>query len=161
MSAMRQGKVTNSSKNSSKRNPRRKNMSSEGMYECGLLYPAFAYIRIVYEKILKEITLFCLVNGDPKEKIFAVKIGKDDFVSEFKDAIKAKNENTLDVFDAKDLTLWRVSISLKDIAKTCPLALCSKIATRRECTLQMISVMFFPQKAHPCHRPARHRLVIQ
>ncbi|KAG9065460.1 hypothetical protein KI688_002787 [Linnemannia hyalina] len=56
------------------------------------------------------LTLFCLVNGD--SVAFSVDIDASKTVDHLKDAIKTKIPDTFKGVDAKDLTLWRVSIPL-------------------------------------------------
>jgi Crinkler effector protein N-terminal domain len=62
----------------------------------------------------KDIDLICLVDGDPVENVFLVRIREDRYILELKEEIKAKNENTLKSIDAKDLNLWLVSIPFDD-----------------------------------------------
>ncbi|KAG0269438.1 hypothetical protein DFQ27_003563 [Actinomortierella ambigua] len=54
------------------------------------------------------LTLFCLVDGETNS--FPVDIEPSKTVAHLKEFIKAKIPDTLNGVDAKDLTLWRVSI---------------------------------------------------
>ncbi|KAG0247620.1 hypothetical protein BG011_001171, partial [Mortierella polycephala] len=56
------------------------------------------------------LTLFCLVDGEATSNAFSVKIPSSDTIDDLKDHIKAKIPDTFNGVDAKDLTLWRVSI---------------------------------------------------
>jgi hypothetical protein len=58
------------------------------------------------------LTLFCLVDGDKAP--FPVKIESSESIGDLKDAIKAKIPDTFNGVDAKDLTLWSVSIPVSD-----------------------------------------------
>jgi len=57
-----------------------------------------------------RLTLFCLVDGEATSNAFSIKIPSSDTVDELKDLIKIKNPDTFSRVDAKELTLWRVSI---------------------------------------------------
>jgi hypothetical protein len=54
------------------------------------------------------LTLFCLVDGE--DTPFSLDIDPSKTVDHLKDIIKAKIPGTFSDIDAKDLTLWRVSI---------------------------------------------------
>lgn len=56
------------------------------------------------------LTLFCLADGDSMP--FSVEIAASKTVGHLKDAIKTKIPDTFKGVDAKDLTLWSVSIPL-------------------------------------------------
>src|SRR4051794_41095971 len=57
-----------------------------------------------------SITLFCLVKGNTTANAFSVKISRDEPISEFKEAIKAKKQNDFAGVDADKLKLWKVEI---------------------------------------------------
>ncbi|KAG0047408.1 hypothetical protein BGZ89_004943, partial [Linnemannia elongata] len=56
------------------------------------------------------LTLFCLVDGESTSSAFPVKISPEDSIGDLKELIKTKIPDTFNGVDAKDLTLWRVSI---------------------------------------------------
>ena len=58
-----------------------------------------------------SITLFCLVKGSTIANAFEVDIEKDKSISKLKEAIKEKNAQTFANIDAKDIKLWKVTIS--------------------------------------------------
>ena len=58
------------------------------------------------------LTLFCLVDGESTS--FSVHVDPSETVDDLKVAIKDKNPETFNGVDAKDLTLWRVSIPVDD-----------------------------------------------
>ncbi|KAG0277974.1 hypothetical protein BGZ96_002590 [Linnemannia gamsii] len=60
------------------------------------------------------LTLFCLVNGFTTSDSFSVKLASNGTVDDLKDLIKDKIPGILEGIDAKDLTIWRVSIPDKD-----------------------------------------------
>ncbi|KAF9344218.1 hypothetical protein BGX26_004644 [Mortierella sp. AD094] len=56
------------------------------------------------------LTLFCLVDGESLSNAFEVEVPSTKRVATLKDAIKAKIPDTFNGVDAKDLSLWRVTI---------------------------------------------------
>ncbi|KAK3823809.1 MAG: hypothetical protein J3R72DRAFT_528890 [Linnemannia gamsii] len=60
------------------------------------------------------VNLFCLVDGETLSNAFPVEIESSKTIGTLKDLIKAKNPDTFNGVDAKDLTLWRVSIPVSD-----------------------------------------------
>ncbi|KAK3805240.1 MAG: hypothetical protein JOS17DRAFT_49006 [Linnemannia elongata] len=60
------------------------------------------------------LTLFCLVDGEATSNAFPVEIESTKTIGNLKDLIKTKIPDTFNGVDAKDLTLWRVSISDDD-----------------------------------------------
>ncbi|KAG0345523.1 hypothetical protein BG005_001273, partial [Podila minutissima] len=67
--------------------------------------------------------LFCLVDGEATSNAFSIKIPSSDTVDDLKDLIKAKIPDTFNGVDAKDLTLWRVSIPVVAVDKHKPIVL--------------------------------------
>jgi hypothetical protein len=67
-----------------------------------------------------DFLLNCFVLGDDKERVFAVKIPRNDNVGILKDEIKKKNPHALDHVDAKDLDLWKVCLPIDDPASKQP-----------------------------------------
>lgn len=61
-----------------------------------------------------NITLTCLVHGDPTDRIFEVKIDKNESIYSLKEKIKNKKSNLLSKTDANDITLWKVNIPLSE-----------------------------------------------
>ncbi|KAF9342633.1 hypothetical protein BGX26_007146 [Mortierella sp. AD094] len=61
-------------------------------------------------KTNKDLTLFCLVDGDSTP--FSVDIDASKTVDHLKDAIKLKKPNDFNDIDADKLTLWHVSIPI-------------------------------------------------
>lgn len=61
--------------------------------------------------------LFCLILGEDTERTFSVIVDNNKKVTELRDLICEKNQKTFIDIDAKDLTLWRVDISLEDDEK--------------------------------------------
>jgi len=59
-----------------------------------------------------HLRLFCLVDGESTS--FSVHVDPSETVDDLKVAIKDKNPETFNGVDAKDLTLWRVSIPVDD-----------------------------------------------
>jgi Crinkler effector protein N-terminal domain len=55
--------------------------------------------------------LNCLVLGEPRNRIFPVKIASTDTVGDLKDAIKEKKQLAFQHIDADSVVLWKVSIS--------------------------------------------------
>jgi len=54
------------------------------------------------------------VQGEPTEKAFAVDIEKSKTVSHLRELIWEKTQETFRNLDAKDLTLWAVSVPIGD-----------------------------------------------
>jgi len=67
-----------------------------------------------YKTMATTLNLFCVVSGELTSNAFKVKIENNADVTDLKEAIKAKNPATFEHVDAKDLTLWRVSIPPSD-----------------------------------------------
>jgi len=63
-----------------------------------------------------KLRLMCLVWPDnkPDEHIVEVKIDDDDTVAALKESIKAKHAPMLDKVAARDLVLWKCSLSAND-----------------------------------------------
>ncbi|CAB4479245.1 hypothetical protein RhiirA5_318078 [Rhizophagus irregularis] len=61
------------------------------------------------------IRLSCLVFGDPIENAFTVKVDKDETISELKEIIKTKKQNTFNDVDANELSLWKINASLDEL----------------------------------------------
>jgi hypothetical protein len=57
-----------------------------------------------------SLSLFCIVEGEPQSRKFSVNPKLTDTIDDLRERIKAENPNTLIGLDAKDLTLWSVSI---------------------------------------------------
>ena len=55
-----------------------------------------------------HLTLFCVVDGESTS--FPIKISSEETVGELKKLIKAEKPNYCEKIDAKDLTLWHVSL---------------------------------------------------
>lgn len=64
--------------------------------------------------------LACIIYpcDKPSKLGFSITLGNDKSVDHLKDAIKCKNANSLKDIDAKELTLYKVSIPRKSIAHT-------------------------------------------
>lgn len=64
--------------------------------------------------------LVCIIYpcDKPSKLGFSITLGNDKSVDHLKDAIKCKNANSLKDIDAKELTLYKVSIPRKSIAHT-------------------------------------------
>jgi hypothetical protein len=62
----------------------------------------------------QPISLFCVVQGEPTEKAFAVDIEKSKTVSHLRELIWEKTQETFKNLDAKDFTLWAVSVPIGD-----------------------------------------------
>ncbi len=60
------------------------------------------------------VTLFCLVDGEATSQAFSIDIEQTRTVEQLKKVIKTEIPDTFKDVDAKDLTLWRVSISMTD-----------------------------------------------
>ncbi|KAF9272527.1 hypothetical protein BGZ68_002332, partial [Mortierella alpina] len=58
------------------------------------------------------LTLFCLVEGEATSQAFSVDIDKTKTVDHLKKFIKTEIPDTFNGVDAKDLTVWRVSIPI-------------------------------------------------
>ncbi|KAF9274031.1 hypothetical protein BGZ68_000974 [Mortierella alpina] len=56
------------------------------------------------------LTLFCLVDGEATSNAFPVEIASSKTIGDFKKLIKSEIPDTFNGVDAKDLTLWSVSI---------------------------------------------------
>ncbi|KAG0249364.1 hypothetical protein BGZ95_007572, partial [Linnemannia exigua] len=61
-----------------------------------------------------HLTLFCLVDGETTSNAFPVEIESSKTIGDLKKLIKTETPDTFSGVDAKDLTLWRVSISVAD-----------------------------------------------
>ncbi|KAG9296737.1 hypothetical protein G9A89_001369 [Geosiphon pyriformis] len=62
----------------------------------------------------QPISVFCLVQGESKEKAFAVDIEKSKTVSHLREQIWEKRQHTFSNVDAPELTLWAVSVPIGD-----------------------------------------------
>ncbi|KAF9131410.1 hypothetical protein BGW39_001840 [Mortierella sp. 14UC] len=69
------------------------------------------------------LTLFCLVDGEAITKAFPVMIEPTKTIGDLKKLVKAEIPDTLNGVDAKDLTLWRVSIPVVSANKPKPIVL--------------------------------------
>ncbi|KAK3821954.1 MAG: hypothetical protein J3R72DRAFT_28194 [Linnemannia gamsii] len=77
------------------------------------------------------LTLFCLVDGDATSQAFPVTTSNTTTVGELKKLIKADNSATFKGVDAKNLTLWRVSVPVNTDNQHNPIGL-DKIESRTE-----------------------------
>ncbi|KAI8594210.1 hypothetical protein EDD21DRAFT_422114, partial [Dissophora ornata] len=71
----------------------------------------------------KQLTLFCLVDGEALDNAFPVSTSSATTVGELKDFIKTKIPDTFNGVDAKDLTLWKVAIPDDDNDDEAPILL--------------------------------------
>jgi len=78
-----------------------------------------------------RLSLFCLVDGDSTSSAFPIKVSPDDSIGDLKKFIKAEIPDTFNGVDAKDLTLWRVSLPVIPANKHKPIAV-SEIAFKTE-----------------------------
>ncbi|KAI8357233.1 hypothetical protein B0O80DRAFT_309545 [Mortierella sp. GBAus27b] len=62
----------------------------------------------------KQLTLFCLVEGEATDNAFPVSTSSATTVGELKKLIKAKETNQFSDVDANQLTLWKVCIAITD-----------------------------------------------
>ncbi|CAG8521809.1 7335_t:CDS:2 [Paraglomus brasilianum] len=62
----------------------------------------------------QPISLFCLVQGKPTEKAFPVDVEKNKTVGHLRKLIWKETQETFKNLDAKDLTLWAVSVPIGD-----------------------------------------------
>ncbi|KAF9312447.1 hypothetical protein BG003_006268 [Podila horticola] len=69
-----------------------------------------------------RLSLFCLVDGEATSNAFSIKIPSNDTIDDLKDLIKAKIPDTFNGVDAKDLTLWHVSLPVIPANKHKPIA---------------------------------------
>ena len=69
---------------------------------------------------MTDFLLNCFVLGDDEERVFPVKILRNDNVGILKDEIKKKNAPHLDHVAAKDLDLWKVCLPIDDPASKQP-----------------------------------------
>ena len=60
------------------------------------------------------ITLMCLIYGERSQDSFAVRIDREETVSELKDLIVNKNPNYFKGIDPRQLCLWKVAIENSD-----------------------------------------------
>ncbi|RHZ79758.1 hypothetical protein Glove_141g119 [Diversispora epigaea] len=77
------------------------------------------FIHIMVERPIimsDNITLFCFVEGDSKEKVFGVTTGINDYVSNLKKIIKNEKSNLFVDIDANDIVLWKVNIPIDENA---------------------------------------------
>jgi hypothetical protein len=72
--------------------------------------------------LMTDFLLNCFVLGDDEERIFPVKIPRNDNVGILKKLIKEENPHALDRVDAKDLDLWEVCLPIDDPASKQPQA---------------------------------------
>ena len=61
-----------------------------------------------------DVALFCLLQGDPIERSFRVKMSREDYISDLRKLIITKRANRLQGVDANLLLLYRVSIAHSD-----------------------------------------------
>ncbi|KAF9313348.1 hypothetical protein BG006_004179, partial [Podila minutissima] len=61
-----------------------------------------------------HLSLFCLVDGESTSNAFPVEVESTKTIGDFKKLIKSEIPDTFNGVDAKDLTLWRVSIPITD-----------------------------------------------
>jgi hypothetical protein len=61
---------------------------------------------------MADLILWCLVDGESTSGAFSVKITAAESVDDLKKVIKAENPNQFSDVDAKDLTLWKVSLPI-------------------------------------------------
>ncbi|KAI7815730.1 hypothetical protein BC939DRAFT_97045 [Gamsiella multidivaricata] len=62
------------------------------------------------------LTLFCVISGELPSRAFPVELSPDKAVGVLKEAIIEKNPNAFEHIDAKDLVLWRATISIDENA---------------------------------------------
>ncbi|KAI8345006.1 hypothetical protein B0O80DRAFT_29769 [Mortierella sp. GBAus27b] len=62
----------------------------------------------------KQLTLFCLIEGEATDNAFPVSTSSAATVGELKDLIKTKNPDTFNGVDARNFTLWHVCIAITD-----------------------------------------------
>ncbi|KAG0039904.1 hypothetical protein BGZ82_006161 [Podila clonocystis] len=70
-----------------------------------------------------HLTLFCLVDGEATSNAFSVEIDSSKTVDGLKKLIKTENPDTFNGVDAKELTLWRVSVPDADDDEDLPILL--------------------------------------
>ncbi|KAG0027221.1 hypothetical protein BGZ81_005785 [Podila clonocystis] len=70
-----------------------------------------------------RLNLFCLVDGESTSSAFPIKVSPDDSIGDLKKLIKAEIPDTFNGVDAKDLTLWRVSLPITDDDDEIPILL--------------------------------------
>ena len=63
---------------------------------------------------MADFLLNCFVLGDDDERVFPVKIQRNDNVGILKDKIKKKKSHLLSDIDASDLDLWKVCSPIDD-----------------------------------------------
>ncbi|KAF9342922.1 hypothetical protein BGX34_007477, partial [Mortierella sp. NVP85] len=71
----------------------------------------------------KQLTLFCLVEGEATDNAFPVSTSSATTVGDLKKLIKTENPDTFIGVDAKDLTLWKVAIPDDDNDDEAPILL--------------------------------------
>lgn len=62
------------------------------------------------------VTLYCLLDGEPPDKVFKIKVDRDDEIYDLKCEIKKARHKTLEGFDAASLTIRKVCVPLGDDA---------------------------------------------
>ncbi|KAF9970468.1 hypothetical protein BGZ75_002264, partial [Mortierella antarctica] len=95
--------------------------------------------------MIQPLDLFCLVDGEAPANAFSVKIPSTDTVSDLKKLIKVENSHEYSDVDAKELTLWRVSISPMDVDDKFPICLDSLTEKTELRPLSRLSVVFTEQ----------------
>jgi len=81
------------------------------------------------------IRLSCLVFGDPIENAFTVKVDNDETISELKEIIKIKKQNTFNDIDANELSLWKINASLDKL---------NQFICENDTDVKTIGVQLFP-----------------
>lgn len=72
--------------------------------------------------LMTDFLLNCFVLGDDEERVFLVKISRNDNISTLKDEIKTKKSPHLNHLAASDLDLWKVCLPIDDPASKRPQA---------------------------------------
>ena len=72
-------------------------------------------VSIHLQDLQSFLSVNCLLLGDDSKKVFTVKVPKSDNVSVLKKMVKEENAPHLDHVAAKDLILYKVSLSSADV----------------------------------------------
>ncbi|KAG0199630.1 hypothetical protein BGX28_007110 [Mortierella sp. GBA30] len=70
-----------------------------------------------------HLTLFCLVDGQPSSRAFEIEVTATRTVAHLKDLIKTKQTPAFDDITADQLTLWHVSVTIKEDDDETPILL--------------------------------------
>jgi hypothetical protein len=66
---------------------------------------------------MSDITLSCLIQGTSLDNYFKVTIGKNNDISDLKEIIWKKKQNTFSSIDANEIKLWKVSVPTNEKEK--------------------------------------------